>query len=191
MSDQPATVPTALAASGAGQQLTPQVTPRMTPQGAVQGAGQGGDQTGAKTTLEGMVTLTIAKHQFTLAGTLAKSAVIVEYHADFADAVTLGTVEEITSEIASLFGIGDLQTDIDAALAQIQNLPGIANLASQLLTASVRITDLVINTATSTYAFGMGLDFSANPPTLLGIALDSIGFKVTRSKPAPPAPNQA
>ena len=56
--------------------------------------------------------------------------------------------------------------------------------AHELLNASVRITDLVINTATSTYGFGMALDFTADPPTLFGIALDSIGFKVTKTRPA-------
>ena len=34
----------------------------------------------------------------------------------------------------------------------------------------MRITDLVINTATETYGVGVALDFSANPPHLLGIA---------------------
>jgi hypothetical protein len=174
MSNQPGTVPTVLAATGGGQQVAQQATQ------------QGDGKTGATTTLEGMVTITIAQHKFTLSGTLAKSAVIVEYHADFADSVTLGTITDIASELAQVFGIDDLKTDIDNALSQIQNLPVAFKLANQLLGASVRITDLVINTATSTYGIGMALDFSADPPTLLNtIELDSIGFKVTRSKPAP------
>jgi hypothetical protein len=185
MSDQPAPVPTVLAASGSGQQVALQAAP----QGAQQG---GAGPTGATTTLEGSVTLTIAQHKFTLSGTLAKSAVIIEYHADFADAVTLGSLTDIVSEIATLFGIADLQSDIDSAITQIQTLPVAGPAISSLLHASVRITDIVINSATSTYSFGMALDFSADPPTLLDtIQLDSIGFKVTRSKPAPPSQNQA
>jgi hypothetical protein len=182
MSDPSAPVPSLLAATGAGQQVAQRgmaLDPPPDPP-------KGGAPT-ATTTIEGMVTLTIASHKFTLAGTLAKSAVIVEYHADFADSITLGTIKEITIELGQIFGLDNLQADIDAALDQIRSLPNAVNLANQLLNASVRITDLVINTATNTYGFGMALDFTADPPTLFDIKLDSIGFKVTRSKP-PTAP---
>jgi hypothetical protein len=73
----------------------------------------------------------------------------------------------------------------------VSALPVAGPAIADLLNASVRITDLVINTATQTYGVGIALDFSANPPMLLNtIELDSIGFKVTRSKTAPPAPAQ-
>jgi hypothetical protein len=137
------------------------------------------------TTIEGMVTVTIAKHQFTLDGTLAKSAVIVEYHADYADSVTLGTLTDIAGQIGSVFGVDGLSGQITTAANQLSSVPVAGDALKDVLNASVRITDLVINTATSTYGVGMALDFSANPPTLAGIQLDSIGFKVTYSKNAP------
>ena len=138
------------------------------------------------TTIEGMLTVTIAQHQFTLSGTLAKSAVIVEYHADFATSITLGTLTDIAGEIGNAFGFPELGTDITSKVNDLKQLPVAGPALADLLQASVRITDLVINTATQTYGVGVALDFSANPPTLLNaIELDSIGFKVTRSKNAP------
>jgi hypothetical protein len=53
---------------------------------------------------------------------------------------------------------------------------------SAVLSASVRITDLEINTQSSTYGVGLALDFttSSPQPSLFGITLISLGFKVTR-----------
>jgi hypothetical protein len=145
--------------------------------------------TTSTTTIEGMLTVTIAKHKFTLSGTLAKSAVIVEYHADFADSITLGTLTDIAGDIGAAFGFPELAGEITDGVNQIKSLPVAGPAVADLLQASVRITDLVINTATQTYGVGVALDFSANPPTLLNtIELDSIGIKVTKSKNAPAAP---
>jgi hypothetical protein len=134
-----------------------------------------------ETTIEGMLAITIAQHQFTLSGTLAHSAVVVEYHADFADSITLGTLTSIAGEVGKVFGVDGLADEITQAADQLKNLP-VSGLVTDLLQASVRITDLVINTATQTYGIGIALDFSASPPTLFGIELDAIGFKVSRSK---------
>src|SRR6185312_3798421 len=71
--------------------------PRRRPVRAERSSRPGGNimtVTTSTTTIEGMLTVTIAKHKFTLSGTLAKSAVIVEYHADFADSITLGTLTD-------------------------------------------------------------------------------------------------
>ncbi len=139
------------------------------------------------TTLEGMLSITIAQHQFMLSGTLAGSAVIVEYHEDFSKSITLGTLESIAAEIGKVFGVPALGDDIVSAANALKGLP-VTDLVTEVLQASVRITDIVINSATETYGIGVGLDFSANPPHLLGIQLDAIGFKVTRSKNTPATP---
>jgi hypothetical protein len=139
--------------------------------------------TTATTTFDGSITLSIAGQTYTLTGTLGND-LIVEYHADFAQAIGLGTVGEIAPSIATALGFNDLATQITTALDQVSALPVIGNIGSTFLKATARITDLEINTQTKTYGIGLALDFttSSSPPMVADIALLSIGFKVTRVK---------
>ena len=91
------------------------------------------------------------------------------------------TLDDIAAEIGESSVSGPRRRHRGRGQRPHQDLP-VTDLVTEVLNASVRITDLVINTATETYGIGVALDFSADPPTLLGIQLDSIGFKVTRSK---------
>jgi len=91
--------------------------------------------TTSTTTIEGMLTVTIAKHKFTLSGTLAKSAVIVEYHADFADSITLGTLTDIAGDIGAAFGFPELAGEITDGVNQIKSLPVAGPAVADLLQA--------------------------------------------------------
>jgi hypothetical protein len=140
--------------------------------------------TTATTTFDGSITLSIAGQTYTLTGTLGND-LIVEYHADFAQAIGLGTVGDIATSIATAVGFPDLATEITGTLSQLETLPSpVGSVISELAGATVRITDLEINTQTKTYGVGLALDFttSSSPPMLFGIALLSVGFKVTRVK---------
>lgn len=146
--------------------------------------------TGSTTTVEGSITLSIAGHNFTLTGTLGDH-LIVEYHADFDQAISLGTVGAIAPSIAGALNFPDLANEITGTLGQVQQLPAIGPIAGVLLTATAKVTDLEINTQTKTYGVGLALDFrtSSPAPSLAGITLLSLGFKVTRvNAAATPSP---
>ena len=87
----------------------------------------------------------------------------------------------------------DLASEITDALNQVRHAAGDRpdRLASAS-TATARITDLEINTQTSTYGVGLALDFTHQyaTPELFGIniALLSLGFKVTRVNAAATTP---
>lgn len=133
---------------------------------------------GSTTTIDGSITVSIAGQTYTLTGTLG-SDLIVEYHKDFDEAISLGQVDTIAPAIATAFNFPDLASEITNAQNSLSALPGI----STFLTASARITDLEINTQTKTYGVGLALDFTTSTPqpTLLGITLVSLGFKVTKT----------
>jgi len=132
-------------------------------------------------TLDGSLVVSILGQTYTLEGTLG-DGVNVEYHKDFDQAINLGPVTAIAEQIASALGFSAMQSDITDALSAIQGLPVIGKeIANLMNTASARITDLVINTNASTYEVGLALDFSLSPPTLLGIELIALGFKVISS----------
>ena len=137
--------------------------------------------TGSTTTVDGSVTIKIAGQTYTLTGSLS-SDLIIEYHKDFADSISLGPVVDIAPQIATAFNFPDLATEMTNTLNSLGTLPGIGPAISAFLTASARITDLEINTQTKTYGVGLALDFTTSTPQpeLFGITLVSLGFKVTR-----------
>jgi hypothetical protein len=141
--------------------------------------------TGGTTTIDGSITVDIAGQQYTLTGTLG-SALIIEYHKDFDEAISLGPVGDIAPQIANAFNFPDLATDITQTLKDLGTLPGIGPAISAFLTASARITDLEINTQTKTYGVGLALDFttSSPQPSVFDITLISLGFKVTKTNTA-------
>ena len=146
---------------------------------------------GSTTTFEGSIALSVAGHTYTLTGTLG-DALIVEYHADFDQAISLGLVGDIAPAIATAMNFPDLAVEITDALKTVSTLPVIGPLGSIFLTATARITDLEINTQTSTYGVGLALDFTTSTPLPelpgVNIALLAIGFKVTKVKAASTTP---
>lgn len=136
---------------------------------------------GATTTIDGSITVTIAGQKYTLTGTLG-NALIIEYHKDFDEALSLGPVKDIAPQIANAFNFPDLATEITDALNSLSTLPVAGQAISTVLTASARITDLEINTQTKTYGVGLALDFTTSTPqpSLFDITLVALGFKVTR-----------
>jgi hypothetical protein len=144
------------------------------------------------TTVEGSIALSISGHTYELKGTIGDH-VIVEYHATLEDAFSLGTVADIASSVAQVFHFDTLEGQINDTLKQLQNIQGLSvvgDALSVLTSATAKLTDLEINTQTSTYGVGLALDFrSSSPqPTLAGITLVSLGFKVTRTKTTTPPP---
>jgi hypothetical protein len=137
------------------------------------------------TTIDGSITVSIAGQNYTLTGTLG-SDLIIEYHEDFDQAISLGPVADIAPKIAAAFNFPDLASEITDGLDSLKSL---GSAISAVLTASAKITDLEINTQTSTYGVGLALDFttSSPQPMLFGITLISLGFKVTRVNTAAPA----
>jgi hypothetical protein len=143
---------------------------------------------GSTLTFDGSLTLEIGGQKYTLTGTLGDH-IIVEYHAAFDDSISLGPItgpSGIASQVATTFGFPGFDTEITKALGDLNTVPLVGAAVDAVLTASVRITDLEINTLTGSYGIGVALDFStSNPsPSLFGVALVALGFKVTRVKTA-------
>jgi hypothetical protein len=134
------------------------------------------------TTIDASMTVNIAGEIFTLKGTMDNAAIVVEYHAGFDKAVSLGSIDTIATEIGNALHFPELGTLVTDTHNQIGQLPVVGGIVNAIETATVRITDLVINTSTKTYGVGLALDFTtSNPlPTLFGITLVSLGFNVTK-----------
>ena len=145
--------------------------------------------------VDGSITLKIANQPFTLAGKLskitvnnvAKSAIVVAYHREFADAASLGSVTSIAAEVAGAFGVSGVKDQVDTAIGDLQAIPMFGDFVDKIANANIRITDLGINTVTNVYQFGFGLDFTENPLTIggdQGLVLEAVGLRVTYTKPA-------
>lgn len=151
-----------------------------------------GNTTTPTTTYEGLLVLNIAGQTYTLTGTLG-DGLVLEYHADWDKAISLGPVGSIAGTIATQLGFPELGNEITTELGKVAQLTVLGPIATLLTSASARITDLEINTQTSTYGVGLALDFTQLPagsatPSLFGITLLALGFKVTRTKPASTTP---
>jgi hypothetical protein len=140
---------------------------------------------GSTLTFDGSLTLEIGGQKYMLTGTLGDH-VIVEYHAAFDDSISLGPIAGIAGQIATTFGFPGFDTEITGALDDLNKVPLVGAAVDAVLTASARITDLEINTLTGSYGIGVALDFStSNPsPSLFGVTLVALGFKVTKVKTA-------
>jgi hypothetical protein len=136
----------------------------------------------ASTDIAASLTIAIAGQPFTLGGKFDNSGIIVEYHSDFGQAASLGSIQSVADEIEKSLNFNGLSKIITDTNDLVKNLGPIAKIASAFETATIRITDIVINTKTKTYGIGLALDFTtSNPlPELFGITLVSLGFSVTR-----------
>jgi hypothetical protein len=138
--------------------------------------------TASTTDIAASLTISIAGQPFTLGGKFDNSDVIVEYHADFDKAVSLGSIDSVADEIEKSLNFNGLSQIIMDTNKQVSGLQPLSNALKALETATVRITDIVINTKTKTYGIGLALDFTTSTPlpTVFGITLISFGFSVTR-----------
>lgn len=134
------------------------------------------------TTINASMTVNIAGEIFTLAGKLDNANIVVEYHAPFDKAVSLGSIDTIATELGNALHFPELGTLVTQTHTETKNLPVLGGIVGAFETATVRITDLVINTATKTYGVGLALDFTTSTPLpqLFGITLVSLGFSVTK-----------
>jgi hypothetical protein len=139
------------------------------------------------------MTVNIAGEAFTLKGRLDTNNIVVEYHEPFDKAISLGTIETIADEIGKALQFDDLGGIIRSTHDSIKALPVVGEIGDALLTATIRITDIVINTSTKTYGVGLALDFTSSDPlpTLFGITLMSLGFSVTQVNPKQPVKDPA
>ena len=106
-------------------------------------------------TTAGSVTLVIQEQPFTLQG-LVGSTINVQYHKTPEDGFELGTVNDLTGEIAALFGAGDgFKTKLNELLDALKVVPGLSEIVEKLINSKIIITDLGINTAEpAAYQFG-------------------------------------
>ena len=141
----------------------------------------------SKITYEGSITFTIAGQEYTLTGTLGNDF-IMAYHATFAESISLGQVGTIAPQIADALGVPAIAEAITSAQKTISELPIVGTAAKVIMTSSLRITDIEINTASQTYQVGIALDFTTSDPKpeVAGITLLSLGFKVTSAKAVDP-----
>jgi hypothetical protein len=139
-----------------------------------------------QTTIEGGITFFIDPpgQLYTLSGTFntatTPASFIMEYHATFEDALTLGPLKDILPGITNALGFQEVANALENAGNELAKLPGL----DKILNASLKITDIVINTLAQTYQFGVALDFSTipDPVEFAGIKLMSLSFKVTSTK---------
>jgi len=136
--------------------------------------------TGSTLTVAGTVVLTIAGQQYTLTGTVG-SAIIVEYHKPFDQAISIGSITSIAGEVGTALGVPQIGTQATSAVNSLSGVPVLGSVVAAIANANIRITDLAINTQTKTYQFGFAFDFTAggSPPTLAGITLDAFGLLVS------------
>ncbi len=151
-----------------------------------------GADSGSTTTIEAGITFYIDPpgQQYTLAGTYNTGSdagkggsFILAYHATFEDAITLGPIGDIAPSIATALQFPELAKVLTDAGNAIKN--SYAGFAA-ILDASLKITDIEINTLSSTYQIGVALDFTTIPDKIefAGITLQSLSFKVTSTKAA-------
>jgi hypothetical protein len=131
-----------------------------------------------KVTVGGFITVEIGNTLFTLRGTVGDH-IIVAYHAPFAEAADLGNIRSMIIEVGTALGSKNMAKEVDDALVKIEGVPLLGPITVKIAEANIRITDLEINTATKTYQFGFGLDFTKEPVELPPLKLNSFGLVIT------------
>ena len=134
---------------------------------------------GSSTSVEGSITLDIAGEQFTLTGQVG-TYLKVKYHREFSEAINLGTIENIADGVGKALGAPGIKERTDKACEALNGVPALTAVFKVIKSASVRITDLEIDTETKTYQFGFALDFTTSDPQpkIGDIALVAFGLKV-------------
>ena len=152
-------------------------------------AGEGGAPEGPLVT-KGFIRVTINEEPYELWGTVGDH-LRVSWHKPFEDAIDLGTIPEMVSAVADAIGVADgasFKAELEAKLDALENIGGLKPVAHALKTATVRITDLGIDTQVGKYEFGFGVKLSG--VAYKGVSLDAFGLLFTYTperKPEPPA----
>lgn len=106
-------------------------------------------------TTAGSITVVIKEQPFTLQG-LIGDTINVQYHKTPEEGLELGTVDDLATEIAGLFGLGEsFKATMDKLLDALEVVPALQTIVGVLKNSHIIITDLGINTAKpKTYQFG-------------------------------------
>jgi hypothetical protein len=133
------------------------------------------------TSYEGSITVKIGTTPFTLEGSLHPDGIVVDYHATFADAFTIGSIREVARQLALTIGDAAVGDAVVTAFNEVSGMPIVGPFFDLLTSASIKLTDLAFDSRKGSYQFGLAFDFQdVKPePTMFGISLISLGFKAT------------
>jgi hypothetical protein len=134
--------------------------------------------------------VTTNEQRFELRGTVGDH-LKVAWHKPFDEAIDLGTIPEMVGAVAGAIGVADgasFKAELDAKLDALENIGGLKPVAHLLKTATVRITDLGIDTQVGKYEFGFGIDLSASSIAYKGVSLDAFGLLFTYTAAPEPTP---
>lgn len=106
-------------------------------------------------TTAGSITVVIKEQPFTLQG-LIGDTINVQYHKTPEEGLELGTVKDLATEIAGLFGLDEnFKATMDKLLEALEGVKALQDIVGVLSTSDIIITDLGINTAKpAKYQFG-------------------------------------
>lgn len=152
-----------------------------------------GDEPTEEATLvtEGFIHVTINEQHYELRGTVG-AHLKVAWHKPFEEAIELGTIPEMVGAVAGAIGVADaasFKAELEAKLDALEKIGGLKPVAHLLKTATVRITDLGIDTQIGKYEFGFGVDLSKAGVAYKGVSLDAFGLLFTYT--AAPEPTSA
>lgn len=160
------------------------------PLGAAPLMGAEGGAPGGQLVTEGFIRITINEQPYELRGTVGDH-LKVAWHKPFEEAIDLGTLPEMVGGVAGAIGVADgasFKAGLDEKLNALEKIGGLQPVAHALKTATVRITDLGIDTQAEKYEFGFGVDLSASGIAYKGVSMDAFGLLFTYSKDREPAP---
>ena len=133
------------------------------------------------TQVRGFIILDVAGEQFTLTGTIGTN-IVVSYHREFRDAPALGSIKKAAAALAGAIGGGvSFDDKIEEFAKTLEKIPVLGDIFEAFLTATVRITDLEINTVTKTYEIGIALDFSDAPISVGQVTMQAFGLNIRKT----------
>jgi hypothetical protein len=139
---------------------------------------------------QGYIRVTIGDDHFELRGTVGDH-LKVAWHKPFEEAVDLGTIPEMVGAVAGAIGVADaahFTDELNKKLDALESIGGLKPVAHLLKTATVKVTDLAIDTQIGKYEFGFGVDLSASDVSYKGVSLDAFGLLFTYTAPPPQPP---
>ena len=158
------------------------------PMGASLMAAEGAPE--AHLVTEGFIRITINEQPYELRGTVGDH-LKVAWHKPFEEAIDMGTIPEMVGAVAGAIGVADgasFTAELNAKLDALEKIGGLKPVAHTLKTASVRITDLGIDTQVGKYEFGFGVDLSASGIAYKGVSMDAFGLLFTYTTAPEPTP---
>lgn len=154
-------------------------------------AAPGGAGNDSSLLTEGFITISIGEEKFELRGVVG-GYLKVEYHKSFEDALPLGTIPDIVTDVAKALGVpnaAEFKDKLDTMLTDLGEVTLVAPVAKILNEGVVKVTDLGIDTQANKYQFGFGVDLTGEKEKdrdVGSIALDAFGLLFTYTKPKNP-----